>query len=351
MVKSKKVVFGSAIVGLAILGISCRTIEVDDAGYDDKTPVNKNAVYFYNVENLFDTIDQQNVIDEDFLPTGKLKWNTERYQKKLAKIVEALSLDNAENPMLIGLSEIENNSVLKDLIKTGKFKKTKYAFAHFDSPDDRGIDCALLYDSKKFKFISKEKLKVKIDSLPDFKTRDVLYVKGTIKGTEMHVFVNHWPSRRSGEAESEVKRIAAAITARKKIDEILKLDPNANIILMGDLNDHPDNVSVDKYLKAKPTTDASADLYDLFYDDHLAGKGSHSFKGKWGVLDHIIVSKNLYSSLGKIKIVNKDAEIVKNKKLIFTYDNGEEKPSSTYGGDKYYGGFSDHLPVRMYLQF
>src|SRR5690606_2305905 len=122
---------------------------------------------------------------------------------------------------------------------------TNYGIAHKDSPDARGIDCGLLYDQDRFKLISMEGLKVSIDSIPDFKTRDILYVKGELQGGKIiHLFVNHWPSRRGGESESEIRRIEAARVARAKVEQILKEDPKANIVLMGDFNDHPDNVSI-----------------------------------------------------------------------------------------------------------
>jgi endonuclease/exonuclease/phosphatase family metal-dependent hydrolase len=255
------------------------------------------------------------------------------------------------NPLLIGLAEIENGNVVMDLAKTGKLANTKYRLAHKDSPDARGIDCALLYDADRFKPLVITNLAVTIDSIPDFKTRDVLYVKGELKGKKViHVFVNHWPSRRGGELESEIKRIQAAKVARAKIDEILKDDPKANIVLMGDFNDHPNNTSILETLKAKPLTDKSADLYNLLYDDQEAGLGTHNFKNEWGVLDQFIVSKSLYNGKKRIKLQTKDAVILKEDFVLYKAGDGTMKPSTTYGGDKYYGGYSDHLSIRLFLK-
>jgi predicted extracellular nuclease len=309
------------------------------------------AIVSYNVENLFDTIDDKAVIDEEFLPTGKLKWTSERYHVKLDHLAEAITMNLTENPIIIGLVEIENKGVLVDLKKTGRLAKTNYEIAHKDSPDARGIDCGLLYDKSCFKLLKMEGLKVSIDSIPDFKTRDILYVKGQLQGGKIiHLFVNHWPSRRGGEGESEIRRIQAARVARAKVDAILKADPKANIVLMGDFNDHPDNVSIQDVLKAKEVTDASADLFDLFADDQKEGKGTHNFKGEWGILDHFIVSKALFKGSNGIELSPNDGKIVYEEKLLFTGKDGSKKPSATYGGSNYYGGYSDHLPIQLILK-
>ncbi|AEA43479.1 endonuclease/exonuclease/phosphatase family protein [Fluviicola taffensis] len=310
----------------------------------------QRAIVSYNVENLFDTIDDKGVIDEEFLPDGKLKWNSQRYQLKLDHLVEAITMNLTENPVIIGLVEIENAGVIKDLKNTGRLAKTKYEIAHKDSPDARGIDCGLLYDKERFKLIKMETLTVSIDSISDFKTRDILVVKGELQGGKIiYLFVNHWPSRRGGEG-SEIRRIQAAKVARAKVDEILKADPKANIILMGDFNDHPNNISIQDVLKAKDVSDSSADLLDLFADDHKAGKGTHNYKNEWGVLDHFIVSRAIYSGSNGVALFPNDGIIVYEEKLLFTQKDGSKKPSTTYGGPNYYGGYSDHLPIQLILK-
>lgn len=331
-------------VGLLSVTLAC--------GQTPKLKKAKDAsIVFYNVENLFDTIDDPAIQDEDFLPTSKLKWNTLRYCTHLEHTVEALTMGLEKNPMLIGLVEIENESVLYDLSKTGKLANSNYGIAHKNSPDQRGIDCALLYDTKYFQVLEMKTLAVTIDSIPDFKTRDILYVKGKMKGGKiLHIMVNHWPSRRGGEAESEIRRIQAAMVARQQVEEILKADPKANIVLMGDFNDHPDNKSVAEVLKAKPLSDSGADLYNLLADDHAAGKGTHNFKGEWGVLDQFIVSSNLFKGTNGITLKTGDARIVYEEKLLFTNKDGSKKPSSTYGGNNYFGGYSDHLPIQLFLK-
>lgn len=333
-------------------GISCAwKNEVKPEPIVELQSYHGRAIVFYNVENLFDTIDQTDVIDEEFLPNGKLQWNTERYNTKLAHLEQAITANLKENPVLIGLAEIENGNVVLDLAKTGRLANTRYRLAHKDSPDARGIDCALLYDADRFKPLVITNLLVSIDSIPDFKTRDILYVKGELEGNKkLHVFVNHWPSRRGGEKESEIKRIRAAEVARAKIDEILKEDPKANIVLMGDFNDHPTDVSIENTLKAKPLTDKKADLYNLLYDDQQQGLGTHNYKNEWGVLDQFIVSKGLLNGKRKIKLLTKDAVIVKEDFLLYTSGEGNQKPATTYGGPNYYGGYSDHLPIQLLLK-
>lgn len=335
----------------AFAGISCTWMQVKPEKKIKLQPYSGRSVTFYNVENLFDTINDPNIIDEDFLPDGKLAWNTERYKKKLSHIVEAVTLGQTENPMLIGLVEIENYQVLKDLVKTDRLANTKYEIAHKESPDARGIDCALLYDSERFKPLVITNLAVKIDSVPDFNTRDILYVKGEVYGKKkIHLLINHWPSRREGQKESEHKRIRAAEVARAKVDEILKADPKACILLMGDFNDHPNDKSIEQILKAKPATDLKADLINLLYDDQLAGKGTHNFKGEWGVLDQFIVSSAFYNAKKGPGIDEKDAKIVFEEVLLYTGTDGSKKPNATYGGTKYYGGYSDHLPITLKLK-
>lgn len=342
----KKIIFFSFALLISSVGAYGQK-----ASKNSLKPFHKRAIVSYNVENLFDTIDDPNVIDEEFLPAGKLKWNSERYQTKLDHLVEAITMNLAENPIVIGLVEIENKGVLTDLKNHGRLAKTNYGIAHKDSPDARGIDCGLLYDKDCFKLISMENLAVSIDSIPDFKTRDVLYVKGQLQGGKIiHLFVNHWPSRRGGEGESEIRRIQAATVARAKVNAILKADPKANIVLMGDFNDHPDNKSIQDVLKAKEVTDQTADLLDLFADDHKAGKGTHNYKGEWGVLDHFIISRAIYQGTNGIQLELNDGIIVYEEKLLFTQKDGSKKPSTTYGGPNYYGGYSDHLPIQIILK-
>lgn len=310
------------------------------------------SVVFYNVENLFDTEDDlNNSGDDEFTSFGAKFWDDERYFEKLDKISDAIHF-NEELPIIIGFAEIENRKVLTDLLKNNQFQQYNYKISHLDSEDNRGIDCGLIYNSDFFELVSETKLKIQLEDDPDFKTRDILYVQGKINETDhLHVFVNHWSSRREGKIETEDRRIAAAKTLRKKIDEILRLEPAAKIIIMGDFNDEPEDQSVYHYLRAKNRKDTqNNDLINLFLSDSMKNNGTIVFNKKWMVFDQLIVSQGLYNSNKGIKIRNNEAKIEENEKLIYTYPDGGTKPNSSFGGDRYFGGFSDHLPVYLILE-
>ncbi len=316
-----------------------------------ENPFSGRPIIFYNVENLFDTKDDPRTDDDEFTPFGDKEWDETRYREKLARIETVISyLDKL--PALIGLVEIENRTVLEDLCNTGKLSSIDYGIAQFDSPDRRGIDCALLYDKAVFQVTESTKYPVRLEDNPNYLTRDILYVKGVFSGNiETHVFVNHWSSRREGQQETEHKRIAAAKVLRKKVENIQKTNPAANIIILGDFNDHPTDKSLETILRAKESGyESEGDLINLLYDDHIQGKGTSVHDRKWGVIDQIIVSQALYDGTSGIAIENRNAEILREDELIFTYPDGGQKPSSSYGGKKYYGGFSDHLPVYIILK-
>lgn len=315
----------------------------------------KITVAFYNTENLFDTIDAPYGGDDDFAPKGKNAWTPERYQKKLDNIYKVLSgiLGGKKVPALIGLSEVENETVLQDLIKKTPIADN-YGIVHYDSPDERGIDVALLYDPTYFTLTASEPIKVEFDFEPSDRTRDILYVQGKLGKQDVHVFVNHWPSRREGMEKSSPKREAAAKIVQTKVSSILQKDGNAKIIIMGDLNDHPDNKSVAEVLKAKNDCSKpdAAQLYDLSAQFQQKGLGTHRYEGKWGVLDHIIVSGALLQNTKGLKTSPKDVHIFKQDWMMYNDTRyGGKSPSATYGGTKYYGGYSDHLPTYMTLRY
>ena len=239
-------------------------------------------VIFYNTENLFDTINSPDTDDEEFLPQSKLQWNSEKYQTKLTHIAQVISsLCDTIEPLVIGLAEVENSKVLEDLIAQPALTKYNLKIVHHDSPDERGIDVALLYDSRLFSVKSSEPLAVRFDFEPNDRTRDVLYVNGMLGKQEVHVFVNHWPSRREGMAKSSPKREAAAQVVRQKVDAILADNPNAKIIIMGDFNDSPTDKSVKQILQAQTTyspVDAQK-LYNLSFNLTRKGLGSHRYDG------------------------------------------------------------------------
>lgn len=308
------------------------------------------SVVFYNVENLFDTENDPHTDDDDFTPFGYKSWDEERYEEKLDRIAEAIEMV-PEKPALIGLAEIENRDVLYDLTEQDYLEDLNLGIAHFDSPDRRGIDCALLFDKTVFTPKNKKAIAVRLPGNRHFATRDILYVEGEMSGKTVHVFVNHWSSRREGTKETEHKRIQAAETLRKEVDRILDNDEKANIIILGDFNDHPTDESLQYVLRAKESGyEDEGDLINLLFDEHTAGEGTAVHNRDWAVLDQIIISQAIYDGSAGVGVDGKDAEILRENKLIYTYKDGGQKPSSSYGGRKYYGGYSDHLPVYIVLK-
>ncbi|HET6558926.1 MAG TPA: endonuclease/exonuclease/phosphatase family protein [Prolixibacteraceae bacterium] len=305
---------------------------------------NEYTVLSYNVENLFDTMDDPKVPDEEFLPSAEKKWNEERYQKKLNDLARVISDVNPQDaPEIVGLVEVENRAVLEDLISTQALKNHKYGIIHEESPDYRGIDVAMIYRMDAFTVISHETLPVVFADDPEFKTRDILHVVGKIKDQTVHVFVNHWPSRIGGEDKTEPKRILAAKVLKQKVDEVMALDFKANIVILGDMNDEPVNISLMETLGAQ-SPETGAKLVNLMMPDDKKGDGTYFYSGNWNMLDNIVVSGQMITGK-KLKIENNKGEIYRSEWMIFTNNKGAKTPNRTYVGDKYTGGVSDHFPV------
>ncbi len=317
-----------------------------------KTVTSGIGVGFYNVENLFDTKDDPTIDDANYLPNSYLKWNEEKYQKKLENLAFVISqmVDN-ELPQFLGLCEIENQQVVQDLIAQPKMKAGNYGIVHFDSDDERGIDVAFLYNKSIFTVKKAKAYKI---SLPENdKTRDILMVKGKLgNGETLYFFVNHWPSRGEGVAKSEPKRIEAAKTLKKLKDEILTEDPNAKIIVMGDFNDEPANKSITEYLCAEGNS-KQVDGLELFnpmaalQDQDL---GSYRFRDYWDMLDQIMVSKALLNIDNEKVYYQENSAAIKDEDWMRQHGNKYEGfPLRTFGGQNYLGGYSDHFPVYIKL--
>ena len=299
-------------------------------------------IAFYNVENLFDTIDDPLTNDDKFTPTGERKWTHKRYFKKLQKIsyvISQIGKDSSnEAPAIVGLVEVENTKVLNDLIHQKKLFEYGYRYIHFDSKDERGIDTALLYRDQFFDPVNSRKIQFDfIDENGERDhTRDVLLVSGFLNGDLIHIIVNHWPSRREGEEITRYKRIKAAKVVKQVIEEIKEEDQQAKIIIMGDFNDNPSSESIKDYLVSK-------DLYNPMLNLHAKGLGSLMYRKEWFLFDQIIVSKNLLDDEVKHKFI---AAKIFNKRWLKTH-KGKRKgsPFRTYIGPWYKGGFSDHFPI------
>jgi predicted extracellular nuclease len=311
-------------------------------------PAKPIEVVFYNVENLFDTVDDTTVWDDHFLPDSLKEWTDERYSKKLVDLAKVLTeISEDDLPEIIGLCEVENRQVVEDLFATDSLAKRKYKVVHEQSPDFRGIDVALAYDSDLMSELYHENIRVSFSFEPETTTRDILYTKLLSCGDTLHVFVNHWPSRRGGQEKSEPKRLKAATVLRTKIDSILLKDHNAKVIAMGDFNDYPNNRSMTEIMNCEPG--ANQRLTNLTYDFHENGSGTYNYRGEWGMLDQFIVSDGLLYSAEGCAASDSSAIIFKEDWMMYFPETGSPSPNRTYGGPNYYGGFSDHLPIRLTL--
>jgi hypothetical protein len=301
-------------------------------------------VIFYNTENLFDTIDDPATIDEEFTPNGTAQWTTDRYLHKLNNISKVLgAICDIAPPLVIGLAEVEHKSVAQDLAARKALAKYHLEVIEQESPDARGIDCALLYNPSLMKIVKSEMLPVALPET-DKGTRDIVYVEGLVKDIRYHFFVNHWPSRREGKELSANRRCAAASALRAKVKAITSLDKNAQIIIMGDLNDNPTDSSVALVLgAAEPSNTAMTDsLYNLMLKPYKDGQYTLKYHSENDIFDQIIVSGTTLNTSLKGNAIGK---IYKPKWILFDHPRYGEMPNRTYSGPKYHGGFSDHLPV------
>ncbi len=324
------------------------------AAQEKLTSNNSFVVMSYNVENLFDTINDPDKDDDDFLPLGKQKWTKERFSHKLKQLSKVIATLNSKNlPSIIGLYEIENKAVVEALAATGSLQKGKYEVVQYESPDKRGIDVAMMYRKNKFTVLSSNAIYVRLPEEPPYPTRDILYTKGLVgKSDTLHLFFNHWPSRRGGAGESEINRIATAALLRNSVDSLFNILPEARIIIMGDFNDYPDNFSITKTLGADtiPLLYKKSGLFNLTYGYEKNNEGTYNFKGDWGMLDQFIVSYGLLKAQKSLHLNINSARILKEQWMLYTNkENNESKPNSTFGGEKYFGGYSDHLPIFMEL--
>ncbi|WP_175628793.1 endonuclease/exonuclease/phosphatase family protein [Bacteroides acidifaciens] len=318
-----------------------------DSLFQEKVPF---RVVSWNIENLFDTHHDSLKNDREFLPDATRHWYYNRYKKKLADIARAITAIGEWNPpALIGLCEVENDTVLRDLTRRSPLKELDYRYVMTDSPDLRGIDVALLYQRDLFKLLSSRPV-----SIPPFgqhrPTRDLLHVSGLLlTGDTLDVFVCHLPSRSGGARESEPYRLHAAQILRTEADSILHKRLHPQVIIMGDFNDYPTNKSIREVLEAEapsPTL-SPLKLYHL-----LARKakskdfGSYKYRGEWGLLDHLIVSGTLLNRSGEFFTSEDKANVCLLPFLLIEDKKyGDKEPFRTYKGMKYQGGVSDHLPI------
>jgi len=322
-------------------------------GSYSQTSLKAGVIGFYNLENLFDTINTEGVLDEEFTPDGPNEWTPERYLAKIERMAGVISRIGEDEkitggPAILGVSEIENRSVLEDLAAHPYLKNAQYKIVHYNSPDKRGVDVALFYQPRYFTLESSASLELPILDKDGERiyTRDQLLVSGKFMGEDLHVIVNHWPSRYGGEKASRPRRNAAAGLSRSIADSLLKIDSEAKIIVMGDFNDDPINISMKDILKAEDHLDnlKVGDLYNCMFPLYKKGIGSNAYRDNWNLFDQVVVSQGLlgknYSSLTyyAARVFNKD---------FLRQQDGRYKgyPFRTYVGNNHQGGYSDHFPV------
>ncbi|MBU1098150.1 MAG: endonuclease/exonuclease/phosphatase family protein [Bacteroidetes bacterium] len=311
-------------------------------------------MYFYlaswNLENLFDNLDDPDKNDEEWLPEGSKKWDDEKLNykiKNLSKIIRYMN--DLDGPDILGVVEVEHQHLLDTLLNR-HFCDRQYKVAYHESLDNRGIDCGLIYDSALFSLKNITPLEVKLDD--GYPTRYILQVELEIKNFEeiIYVFVNHWPSRRGGESESESNRISAAETLNSALHKIYNEEKSPNIFIVGDFNDEPDNISIHDTLGASEyycdslLISSPKKLYNLAYKKFKDGLGSYMYKSQWNMLDQIIVSESVISE-NNLNYVCNSFELVKPEILLTLTGSYKGASRPSYAGNRYLGGFSDHFPV------
>jgi len=303
---------------------------------------------FWNVENLFDTVDDPKTEgDEEFTPDEPKAWTVTRLELKLTNLARVIGdMNSGRGPDVLGLCEIENRAVLELLVQSLKKTGRDYKIVHEDSPSYRGIDCALLYDAKTTKLD-----RSRIHRVEKFATRDILEARFTSGGKPFFVFVNHWPSRYNEDSH----RIEVATVLRKRIDQLLKSDPAVDFAVIGDLNDTPSDPSVSKALRTwgDPDELRPGVLFNSMWKFHQEGdEGTYVYKNKWDVLDHIILSPGMLDQQGVNWVRDSTRRVMAEYQMFVSKTPGSiPRPSRSYLGPRFFGnGYSDHLPVECRLQ-
>jgi len=310
----------------------------------------KYCIVFYNVENLFDTHNDPNTSDEEFLPQNSKHWTRKRFEQKIRMIYKALiTAGEGKFPDIIGLAEVENIEVLEQLISKTPLNTVPYGIIHKDSPDPRGIDVALLFRKDKVTPVDYEFIPVSDRGKYNFKSRDIIHFIAKLGKEHIHFFVNHWPSRSGGYTETKDKRNISAGILRKHIDSLLIKDPNTNLLIMGDFNATPNEKCFTSILKALPYPWNGQPSYlinlSTLWTKHAEGTIRNA--GIWEVFDQMICSHGLLTN-DVLKIDLRQCRIC-NFDFLLEPDQNHlgNKPFRTYLGPVYHGGISDHLPVKI----
>lgn len=317
-----------------------------------------HTIAFYNLENLFDTINDPTKFDEaspimELHPSQRSTVYKQKVQN-MARVIADIGTAHAGNsPAIIGVAEVENREVLVDVINDPQLIGKNYDLIHFDSPDQRGIDVGLLYQKALFQPLSTSSHTLYIYDQVSRKrvyTRDQLLVSGTLEGDPIHIIVNHWPSRSGGEERSQSNRIGAAQLNKRIIDSLHRIDPYAKIISMGDFNDDPVNISIKKILNAKANKNEVGlmQLFNPYESFYKKGLGTNAYRDAWSLFDQIILSRSFletdYSSFRFYK-----AFIFNKNYLTTKHGRWKGYPLRSFSEGGFTGGFSDHFPVYIYL--
>lgn len=317
-------------------------------------------IVFYNLENFFDTVNDPEVLDDEFTPEGPKKWTQDKYDKKLhnmERVFFDIAAINKDYPVVIGVSEVENRNVLEDIVAAPKLAPANYRIVHHDSPEARGVDVAFFYRADVFKFEGEKAIRTIIPSLPNFKTRDILTMWGKIDGEDFLFMVGHWPSRLGGKEASEYKRIAVGEQMRSIADSVKQIRPDVKVVLMGDFNDDPTDPSITQGLGAKLKVKElqKGDYYAPYASMLKAGYGTLAYGDAWNIFDNIVVTENLVNdTTDKLKIQKAPGSkfygnIFKRHYMVQKEGQYKGYPLRTYVGNNFQGGYSDHFPVYIYI--
>lgn len=317
-------------------------------------------IVFYNLENFFDTVNDPEVLDDEFTPEGPKKWTQDKYDKKLhnmERVFFDIAAINKDYPVVIGVSEVENRNVLEDIVAAPKLAPANYRIVHHDSPEARGVDVAFFYRADVFKLEGEKAIRTIIPSLPNFKTRDILTMWGKIDGEDFLFMVGHWPSRLRGKEASEYKRIAVGEQMRSIADSVKQIRPDVKVVLMGDFNDDPTDPSITQGLGAKLKVKElqKGDYYAPYASMLKAGYGTLAYGDAWNIFDNVVVTENLVNdTTDKLKIQKAPGSkfygnIFKRHYMVQKEGQYKGYPLRTYVGNNFQGGYSDHFPVYIYI--
>jgi hypothetical protein len=337
---------------VAVLAI----LSLNICGQNSKQQYKIAIIGFYNLEYFYDTINNPMVNDDEFTPAGPKNYNSTIYQNKvlhLATVISQMGTDqNQDGAALLGVAEIENDTVLNELTHHPLLAKRNYKIVHYDSKDARGVDVGLLYNPKYFTVEASDKLFVQLPggSKDAYYTRDILWVKGKLDGETIYVYVNHWPSRSGGEERSAPARDAAAQVCRNHMDSILKAEPTAKFVVMGDLNDDPTNNSVARIINAKGKEKdvRKGGMFNPWMELYKKGIGTLAYQDAWGLFDQILLS-HPWLAKEQNGFFYYQQRIFNKEFLVENVGRYKGYPMRTWDGNTYRGGYSDHFPTYLVL--